>query len=101
MKKQVFTLVLIVASCLNLNAQSLKAHIDSLSVKINISDKNVDHLNSKVNELSQQIEHISYLIEVQKDLISQEQSAIENILNSTSMRLDIFAISDLIPPRLL
>lgn len=91
MKKLLLPLVLIFVTS-DLTAQSLKVRVDSLTETINKSDTKIENVAQSVAELSKQVTHLSYLNETQKDIISQEQSAIENSLNSVNILLAFSSI---------
>lgn len=91
MKKCVF-LVLMLISFVEISASNVNVRINNLydiidTVQVEMSD------NTKtINEITKNIDIIYDFITKQGELIGKEQIAIENSLNATSLRLDIFAI---------
>ena len=90
--KKLISLILICLTCSSLHAQTLRVKVDSLSSSINRSDTKIENVEKSIDGLTRQVENLSYLVETQKEIIGQEQSAIENSLNGTTLRIDIFAI---------
>lgn len=90
--KKLISLILICLTCSSLHAQTLRVKVDSLSSSINRSDTKIENVEKSIDGLTRQVENLSYLVETQKEIINQEQSTIENSLNGTTLRIDIFAI---------
>lgn len=82
--------LLIFSSALNLNAQSNKIRIDSLSKEIHNSQKEIVDINTSIYKITSELELLSKVVDKQQNLIGQEQTAIQNNLNSTSLRIDVF-----------
>ena len=73
------------ASNVNVRINNLYDIIDTVQVEMSDNTKTI-------NEITKNIDIIYYFITKQCELIGKEQIAIENSLNATSLRLDIFAI---------
>lgn len=114
MRKHIFTLLFIIigtfaysnnsikntsankTNAINIRMDSLSSNIniriDSLDAIINHLNKKSDNTNQSIEDIYKQIESISYCVNVQKDLISQEQSVIENSMSSINTLLTIISI---------
>lgn len=114
MKKHIFTLLFIIigtfaysnnsikntsankTNAINIRMDSLSSNIniriDSLDAIINHLNKKSDNTNQSIEDIYKQIESISYCVNVQKDLISQEQSVIENSMSATNNMLTVCSI---------
>ena len=91
MKKLIF-LLLIFINLSPLLAKEGNQSIDSIINVINLNTEKINDIEKNLNGLSSDMQHIEYAISQQKDIISQEQSAIENILGASNRHLDIFAL---------
>lgn len=90
--KKLLSLILICLTCSSLHAQTLRVRVDSLSASISRSDAKMGNIESSINELVGQVENLSYLVEAQKEIISQEQSAIENSMGAVNTLLAVFSL---------
>lgn len=91
MKKLFIILVLFNISTF-LDAKSFKNRIDSLEITTKESRVEIEAIASSINSLYKEVEFLSNIVDKQSELIGQEQSAIENSLTGTAMRLDIFSL---------
>lgn len=85
--------MLLFISLFDINAKATnKKTIDELYSMIDSSQIEISNNTNTIKKISKDIETICYLYDKQSELIGKEQSTIENSLNATTLRLDIFAI---------
>lgn len=90
--KKILSLLLILFVCSISQAQNLQIKVDSLSVSVNKSEKQIENVIQSVDSLSRCVDNLSYLVETQKDIISQEQSAVENSIGALNILLTVVSI---------
>lgn len=91
--KKATVVILILITGLLAYSKTNKFQVDSLNIAVRQLDLKIDGMNQTVENLSNQMDLITYTVNAQKDIISQEQSAIENSMNSISVLLTIFSIA--------
>lgn len=91
MRRLIIISLLLIVSTISY-AKKSSTNVDTLNIAISQLKTKTNDIDLSIDGLSKQIDVISYTVETQKDIISQEQSAIENSMSSINTILTIFSI---------
>lgn len=91
MRRLIIISLLLIVSTISY-AKKSSTNVDTLNIAISQLKTKTNDIDLSIDGLSKQIDVISYTVETQKDIISQEQSAIENSMSSINMVFTIFSI---------
>ena len=91
MRRLIIISLLLIVSTISY-AKKSSTNVDTLNIAISQLKTKTNDIDLSIDGLSKQIDVISYTVETQKDIISQEQSAIGNSMSSINAILTFFSI---------
>lgn len=91
MKKLTFFISLCLLVECTVSAQTLQSRMNIVVETVNKNEAEIKEVESKIDKLSDRFDNLEYAVDTQKDIIAQEQAAIDNSLSSANHNISIFS----------